>query len=111
MVKKTESDEESDKELDKESEEEFPKNRKPRAPVVRSAILAKKSKVIKSSSKKTTAKISNSIKSDSESEEESDKESEEEYVPIKVKRGPYRPRAARSAIPTKKVAKKPQSGN
>ena len=101
MVKKPESDEESDK----ESEKEFPKNQKLRAPAVRSAILAKKSKVIKSSSKKMTVKKSDSVKSDSESEEESkeesDKESEEEYVPIKVKRGPYRPRAARSAIPTK----------
>ena len=100
-----ESDEESDKESDKEREEEFPKNRKRRAPAVRRAILAKKSKVIKSSSKKMTVKKSDSVKSDSESEEESkeesDKESEEEYVPIKVKRGPYRPRAARSAIPTK----------
>ena len=106
-----ESDEESDKESDKEREEEFPKNRKRRAPAVRRAISAKKSKLVKSSSKKSTAKKSKYVESDSESEEESDKESEEEeleYVPKIGKRGPP---AARSAIPTKKVAKKPQLGN
>ena len=106
-----ESDEESDKESDKEKEEEFPKNRKRRAPAVRRAISAKKSKLVKSSSKKSTAKKSKYVESDSESEEESDKESEEEeleYVPKIGKRGPP---AARSAIPTKKVAKKPQLGN
>ena len=115
VVQKPESDKESDKNLYKESEKEFPENRKHRVPAVRSAISAKKSKVIKPSSKKTTAKKSNSVKSDSESEEESeeesDKESEEEeleYVPKNWKR---RPPAARNAIPTKKVAKKPQLGN
>jgi len=106
-----ESDEESDKESDKEREEEFPKNRKRRAPAVRRAISAKKSKMVKFSSEKSTTKKSNYIESDSESEEQSDKESEEkelEYVPKKGKRGPP---AARSAIPTKKVVKKPQLGN
>ena len=106
---------ESDEESDKEREEEFPKNRKRRAPAVRRAILAKKSKVIKPSSKKTTAKKSNSVKSDSESEEEceeeSDKESEEEELEYVSKIGKRGPPAARSAIPTKKVAKKPQLGN
>ena len=123
--------EELDTESDKESEEEFPKNRKRRAKAVKSAIINRKSKVTESSSKKTPAKKSNSIKSDSESEEESeeesekeseeesekeseeesDKESEEEELEYVSKIGKRGPPAARSAIPTKKVAKKPQLGN
>ena len=46
-----------------------------------------------------------------ESEEESDKESEEEGLEYVSKKGKRGPPAARTAIPTKKVTKKPQSRN
>ena len=90
---------ESDSESDEESDEEV-------GPVSKKKPVAKKSLL-----KKPAAKKSKYVESDSESDKESFVESEEEeqeYVPKKGKRGPP---AARSAIPTKRVAKKPQSGN
>ena len=71
----------------------------------------KKNMAKKISPKKPAAKKSKYVESDSESDKESFVESEEEeqeYVPKKGKRGPP---VERSAIPAKKVAKKPQSGN
>merc|ERR1740129_486031 len=90
---------ESDSESDEESDNEI-------APVSKKGPVAKKSLP-----KKPAAKKSKYDESDSETNEESDKENEEEeqeYVPKKGKRGPL---VERSAIPAKKVAKKPQSGN
>ena len=87
---------ESDSESDEESDNEI-------APVSRKKPVAKKSLP-----KKPAAKKSKYDESDSESNEESDKENEEEeqeYVPKKGKRGLL---VERNAIPSKKVAKKPQ---
>ena len=103
-----ESDSESEEESDKESDKEI-------VPVSKRATSKKKHMAKKSSPKKLTAQASKYVNSDSESEEESDKESDEksdeesekeeqEYVPKNGKRGAP---VARSAVPAKKVAKKP----